>query len=273
MSSGSGKMPCEICGLSARNKLCEGCVNGAKAIHALLTSTKSDNNSANTRGPVNNSTNHAANTSSSNLSGFTLALRRATEMKEKVNYLSSCLNAFKGQVHKDILVKPGNNGPSIAAHKSLLSANSVIFKFMLDSDACKAPPGHTITLAELSYVELHALLEFLYRGELPKEKLEKHVYTLSIAADKYEIKLLQKYCEHHMLGSLNTSNALELLEISETYKSYSHLKVEAMIFIIKNVEGIVFTPKFDAFAVENPHLAVQITRASVVTNKNKKHKV
>ncbi|XP_049366894.1 BTB/POZ domain-containing protein At3g56230-like [Solanum verrucosum] len=194
-------------------------------------------------------------------------------MKEKVNYLSSCLNAFKGQVHKDILVKPGNNGPSIAAHKSLLSANSVIFKFMLDSDACKAPPGHTITLAELSYVELHALLEFLYRGELPKEKLEKHVYTLSIAADKYEIKLLQKYCEHHMLGSLNTSNALELLEISETYKSYSHLKVEAMIFIIKNVEGIVFTPKFDAFAVENPHLAVQITRASVITNKNKKHKV
>ncbi|KAK4716943.1 hypothetical protein R3W88_015281 [Solanum pinnatisectum] len=266
-------MPCEICGLSARNKLCEGCVNGAKAIHALLTSTKTDNNSANTRGPVNNSTNHAANTSSSNLSGFTLALRRASEMKEKVNYLSSCLNAFKGQVHKDIPVKPGNSGPSIAAHKSLLSENSVIFKFMLDSDACKAPPGHTITLAELSYLELHALLEFLYRGELPKEKLEKHVYTLSIAADKYEIKLLQKYCEHHMLGSLNTSNALELLEISETYKSYSHLKVEAMIFIIKNVEGIVLTPKFDSFAVENPHIAVQITRASVVTNKNKKHKV
>lgn len=62
-----GKMPCEICGLSARNKLCEGCVNGAKAIHALLTSTKSDNNSASTREPVNNSTNHSANTSSSNL--------------------------------------------------------------------------------------------------------------------------------------------------------------------------------------------------------------
>ncbi|TMW89438.1 hypothetical protein EJD97_017183 [Solanum chilense] len=248
MSLGSGKMPCEICGLSARNKLCEGCVNGAKAIHALLTSTKSDNNSMR---PKNE--------------GFTHALRRASEMKEKVNYLTSCLTAFKGQVHKDILVKPGNDGPSIAAHKSLL--------FMLDSDTCKAPPGHTITLAELSYLELYALLEFLYRGELPKEKLEKHVYTLSIAADKYEIKLLQKYCEHHMLGSLNTSNALKLLEISETYKSYSHLKAEAMIFIIKNVEGIVFTPKFDAFAVENPHLAVQITRASVITNKNKKHKV
>ncbi|MCD9646762.1 hypothetical protein HAX54_036919 [Datura stramonium] len=194
-------------------------------------------------------------------------------MKEKHNYLSSCLDAFKNQIPKDILVKPGNNGTSIAAHKSLLSASSVIFKYMLDSDGCKAAPGHTITLAELSYLELHAMLDFLYCGELPKEKLEKHAYSLSVAADKYEIKFLQKYCERHMLGSLNTSNALKLLEISDTYKSYPHLKVAAMRFIVENVEGIVFTPKFDAFAVKNPHLALQITRTSIATNKKKKPRV
>ncbi|KAJ8542053.1 hypothetical protein K7X08_016919 [Anisodus acutangulus] len=195
-------------------------------------------------------------------------------MKEKINHLSGCVDAFKGQIHKDILVKPGNNGPSIAAHKSHLSASSVIFKFMLDSDGCKAPPGHTITLEELSYLELHALREFLYRGVLPKETLEKHVYALSVAADKYEIKFLQKYCEHHMLGSLNMSNALEHLEISDTQKAYPHLKVAAMSFIVKNVESIVFTPKFDAFAVKNPHLALQITRASVTaSNKKKKRRV
>ncbi|XP_059316087.1 BTB/POZ domain-containing protein At3g56230-like [Lycium ferocissimum] len=206
--------------------------------------------------------------------GFAYALRRTTEMKERLNYLSCCLDAFKGQIPTDILVKPGNNGPSIAAHKSLLSANSVVFKFMLDSDGCKAPPGHTITLEELSYLELHALLEFLYRAGLPEEKLETHIYALSVAADKYEIKLLQIRCENHMLTTLNTSNALEHLEISDTHKSYPHLKVAAMSFIVNNVEGIVFTPKFDSFAVKNPHLALQITRASVIaTNKQKKRRV
>ncbi|KAM3344870.1 hypothetical protein CQW23_12834 [Capsicum baccatum] len=194
-------------------------------------------------------------------------------MKEKLNYQSSCLDAFKGQVNRDILVKPGNNSPAITVHKSLLSASSVIFKFMLDSDGCKAPPGHTITLPELSYLELHALLDFLYRGELPKEKLDKHIHSLSVAADKYEIKFLQKYCEHHMLASLNTLNALDLLEISDTHKSYPHLRVAAMNFIIENVECIVFTPKYDAFAVKNPHLNLQITKASVASNIKKKQRI
>lgn len=142
---------------------------------------------------------------------------------------------------------------------------------MLDSDGCKAPPNdNTITLPELDHEELDALLEFLYTGTLPKEKAEKHVYSLSIAADKYDIPFLHKFCEHRMLGSLNSSNALDVLEISDLCSNQG-LKETALNFIVKNMEDVVFSARFDAFALKNPHLTVQITRASFMDIKSRRN--
>lgn len=157
-------------------------------------------------------------------------------------------------------------------YHALQAARSSIFRNILDSDGCKAPPNDTITLPELNYDELQSLLEFLYSGQLPKEKVEKHVYSLSVAADKYEIPFLQKYCEHRMLGSLNSSNALDILEISDTCSNQS-LKETALNFIVRNMEEIVFSSRFDAFALKNPHLIVQITRASFADIKNRRNAV
>ncbi|KAL0299356.1 UNVERIFIED_CONTAM: BTB/POZ domain-containing protein [Sesamum radiatum] len=210
------------------------------------------------------------------MQGFANALKWVKEMKEmeeelneKIIYLSGFAAAFRDHIHTDIQVKPGNNQPSIPAHRALLAARSGIFRNILDSDECKAPPNQTITLAELNYEELESLLEFLYSGSLPKEKVEKHVYSLSIAADKYEIPFLQKFCEHHMLGSLNSSNALDVLEISDTCSNQS-LKETALNFIVRNMEDIVFSARFDAFALKNPHLTVQITRASFMDIRNRR---
>lgn len=143
---------------------------------------------------------------------------------------------------------------------------------MLDSDECKAPANQTITLAELNHEELESLLEFLYSGSLPKEKVEKHVYSLAIAADKYEIPFLQKFCEHQMLGSLNSSNALDILEVSDTCSNVN-LKETALNFIVRNMEDIVFSARFDAFALKNPHLVMQITRAAFTDSKKRKSDV
>lgn len=121
----------------------------------------------------------------------------------------------------------------------------------------------------MNHEEVEALLEFLYSGKLAKEKVEKHVYSLSIAADKYEIPFLQKFCEHQMLGSLSLANALDILEISDTC-SNQNLKETSLNFIVRNMEDIVFSSRFDAFALKNPHLTVQITRASFMDIRNRK---
>ncbi|XP_009794698.1 BTB/POZ domain-containing protein At3g56230 [Nicotiana sylvestris] len=273
-------MDCSICSAMPfilrppRNTICGACYEGARTI---ITLTNRNDHSDNTKGTDNKTvTGLSASSSNPSIKGFVNALKWVKEMKEmeeelneKLNYLSRFVVAFRDHIHTDILIKPGNDGPSIPAHRALLAARSDIFKNILDSDGCKAPPSDTITLPELNYEELESLLEFLYSGDLSKEKMEKHVYSLSIAADKYEIPFLQKFCEHQMLGSLNSSNALDILEISDTCSNLS-LKETSLNFIVKNMEDIVFTARFDAFALKNPHLTVQITRASFIDIKNKR---
>ncbi|EOY20003.1 BTB/POZ domain-containing-like protein isoform 1 [Theobroma cacao] len=190
------------------------------------------------------------------------------DLKKKISFLSGFVVAFKEQTHTDILLKP-NNGPCIPAHKALLAARSEIFKNMLDSDGCKAPPSDTdtITLSELNNEELESLLEFLYTGNLPLDKLEKHVYSLYVAADKYEIPYLQESCESYMLNSLNASNAIDILEIADA-QSNKTLKETTLNFIIRNMKDIVSTTKYEVFASSNPALCMQITRAFVDAKSN-----
>ncbi|KAK4433401.1 BTB/POZ domain-containing protein [Sesamum alatum] len=267
-------MDCSICSAMPyilrppRNTICGACYEGARTIITLTNKLESEK--AQSEKPT------TGNNPVSSSKGFANALKWVKEMKEmeeelneKIIYLSGFAAAFRDHIHTDIQVKPGNSEPSIPAHRALLAARSGIFRNILDSDECKAPPNQTITLEELNYEELESLLEFLYSGSLPKEKVEKHVYSLSIAADKYEIPFLQKFCEHHMLGSLNSSNALDVLEISDTCSNQS-LKETALNFIVRNMEDIVFSARFDAFALKNPHLTVQITRASFMDIRNRR---
>ncbi|KAJ0103147.1 hypothetical protein Patl1_06756 [Pistacia atlantica] len=192
------------------------------------------------------------------------------ELNKKLNFLSGFVTAFREQIHTDIQIKPGNNGPSLPAHRALLAARSEIFKNMLDSDGCKAPPSDdTITLPELNHEELESLLDFLYSGSLATDKMEKHVYSLFLAADKYEIPYLQEFCERHMLASLNSSNVLDVLEISDVCSNKT-LKETALNFIVRNMEDIVFSPKYEAFAPKNAHLSVQITRAFLLDAKTRR---
>ncbi|KAA8539511.1 hypothetical protein F0562_026203 [Nyssa sinensis] len=270
-------MDCSICSgmpfilRPPRNTICGACYEGARSIITLTNKLDGDKG-------VDRSSSNATVSALNSSKGFANALKWVKEMKEmeeelndKLTFLGGFVAALRDHIHTDIQIKPGKTtGPSIPAHRALLAARSSIFKNMLDSDGCKAPPNDTITLPELNYEELESLLEFLYSGSLPKEKVEKHIYSLSITADKYDIPFLQKFCEHHMLGSLNSSSALDVLEISDVCSNQT-LKETALNFIVKNMEDIVFSARFEAFALQNPHLTVQITRASFMDIKNRRN--
>ncbi|XVF82110.1 hypothetical protein PTKIN_Ptkin16aG0018300 [Pterospermum kingtungense] len=139
------------------------------------------------------------------------------------------------------------------------ATRSEIFKNMLDSDSFKAAPSNTMTVPELNSEELESLLEFLYSGSLPLEKLEKHVYPLFIAAQKYQIPYLHEFCQCYMLNSLNASSVLDVLETSEVC-SNKGLKEIALNFIFKNTEAVVLSDKYEALAAKNPQLCMQITK-------------
>ncbi|KAL0291311.1 UNVERIFIED_CONTAM: BTB/POZ domain-containing protein [Sesamum angustifolium] len=102
-------------------------------------------------------------------------------------------------------------------------------------------------------------------AEVPKKRWKNTYNCRSLqTSTRYH-----SYRKHHMLGSLNSSNALDVLEISDTCSNQS-LKETALNFIVRNMEDIVFSARFDAFALKNPHLTVQITRASFMDIRNRR---
>lgn len=47
------------------------------------------------------------------------------EQKKRIVFLSSFISGFKEELHTDILLKPGDDGPPVPAHRALL-VNSMI---------------------------------------------------------------------------------------------------------------------------------------------------
>ncbi|KAL5974726.1 hypothetical protein ACLOJK_031396 [Asimina triloba] len=255
-------MDCCVCGPMAyifrppRNTICLSCYEGARCMTAFLTKLDLEKES-------------------DGLAGISHALKWMKEMKEnqegmneKMAFLDGLSVAFRDEILIDIHVKPRDGRP-IPAHRALLATRSEIFRTMLGSDECKAPADDTISLPDMSHEELKCLLEFLYSGTLPKEMLEKHAFSLLLAADKYEIPFLRKCCESWILGSLNSSNALEVLEISEACSNKT-LKECAMNSIVQNMEDVVFSPNYVGFALRNASLSVEITRAVLREAKDRK---
>ncbi|MCL7024290.1 hypothetical protein MKW94_014801 [Papaver nudicaule] len=190
------------------------------------------------------------------------------ERQELIGFHNDTAEAFRDGIYSDIQVKP-SSGPSIPAHKFVLETRSEILKTMLASDLCKAAPDESIFLPEFNHEELETFLEFLYRGYLATEKFEKHSCSLLIAADKYGIPHLLKFCERELIKLLHSSNALKVLEISDVVSNET-LKLAALKFILLQYKEIVLTPAFDEFAKKNPQLVVQITRASLTREENMK---
>ncbi|XP_022993732.1 BTB/POZ domain-containing protein At3g56230 [Cucurbita maxima] len=262
-------MDCSICSSlpvilrPPRNTICGSCYDGAKCLINLINKLQSDK-------PANKATINVASSCKTlmNASEWIMDLKnREEELEEKIVYLGEFSAAFRHRIHTDIELKSGfAASPSVSAHRALLATRSEIFKNLLESDGCKAAPMEAITLPELSHEEVESLLEFLYRGDLAEEKLEKHVYSLALAADKYDIPYLQRFCERYMLRSMNCDNALDVLEIAEVC-SCRALKENALDFIVRNMDEIVFSSGFEAFALKNPHLSVQVTRASLMDAK------
>lgn len=175
-------------------------------------------------------------------------------MKEmKIDFLGGFDALFRERTPYDMLLFSDDKQPPLPAHKALLAARSNYFKKAVNklSDGTRKLPE--------SSEELKALLDFLYTGSLPEEKLEKHACTLYRASQKYEIGYLMEICERYFLRSVNPSNALEYLSIADVRGSQA-LMAAALGVIVKNMDRIAFTKEFEDFTSKYPDLSVLITR-------------
>ncbi|KAH9702795.1 BTB/POZ domain-containing protein [Citrus sinensis] len=167
--------------------------------------------------------------------------------------------SFREQTPPDIQLKPRNDETLMPAHKSVLAARSKILGMPnLDGSYGR---GGIVELPE-SREELEPLLEFLYVGSLPEEKMQKHIMTLSKAAYKYDIQYLGELCARHSLSSLISSNDLEVLYLAYCCRHQALLEA-ALKLIVEEGEERICCVKFINFANKYP-LMLKLVRMAMV---------
>ncbi|WZY82147.1 hypothetical protein YC2023_028531 [Brassica napus] len=183
-------------------------------------------------------------------------------------FLSGLKKLFEEQWQPDVLLKAGNSdkGATISAHKLVLASRSVVLKKIMESDEFKASSKlETVTFSEMKHEELEALVEFMYcvDGSICLESLKKHVGSLYLAADKYEIPHLRDLCRNQLKSSLNSSNALNTFELAQIPFDKA-LNDAAFTTIKNNINTIANSAEFKLFVVNNPYLSVEIMKAFLV---------
>lgn len=245
-----------------RNTICASCYEGARCILALT--NKLDNTTEEeqekSKGLAQKGLAHAFN-----------QLKQLKDLDdallEQYRFLEALVMAFHEELHPDVELVP-KNGPPIHAHRVVMATKSSVFKSMFEADECKGTHTGAIPIPEMSHDELRCLLEFLYSGSISEEKIEQHGHVLFIAADKYNIPFLSKICEAHISNSINPSNVLDVLELA-TMCSATSLKEIAVNTIVKHHDEIIFTEKYEGFALRNALLSVEITKALLKDIKGK----
>ncbi|KAJ4906707.1 putative BTB/POZ domain-containing protein [Raphanus sativus] len=188
----------------------------------------------------------------------------ATERNREI-FLGGLKKLLKEKWQADVLLKAGNSaeGATISAHKLVLASRSVVLRKIMESDEFKASSKlETVTFSEMKYEELEAFVEFMYCSISP-ESLKKHVSSLYLAADKYEIPYLRDVCRSLFISSLNPANALNIIELAQRPFDKA-LNDVAFTTIKDNISTIASSAEFKLFVVNNPYLSVEIMKASLI---------
>ena len=121
-------------------------------------------------------------------------------------------------------------GKTFHCHKNVLSCQSSVFKTMLnDSDMVEAKLGE-IKINDIFSFTMENLLFFIYHDDLDENKISGE---LMLAADKYNISALYKFCVNYFDKNLTEENALDVMN-SAYLKNETDLFQKACKFVLKH---------------------------------------
>ncbi|KAG8171073.1 hypothetical protein JTE90_004468 [Oedothorax gibbosus] len=113
----------------------------------------------------------------------------------------------------DLLVRTPNR--EFPVHRAILCAQSEVFRGMLSHDMKEKNSG-VIEINDFEDDTVSKLLLYLYTNSLSLDDID---YVLAkdlyFAADKYRITPLQKICSNHLIESIDSSNACDILLLAE----------------------------------------------------------
>ncbi|XP_058468064.1 broad-complex core protein isoforms 1/2/3/4/5 isoform X3 [Malaya genurostris] len=146
------------------------------------------------------------------------------------NYQSSITSAFENlRDDEDFVdVTLACDGRSLKAHRVVLSACSPYFRELLKSTPCKHP---VIVLQDVAFTDLHALVEFIYHGEVNVHQRSLSSFLKTAEVLRVSGLTQQQADETHNLAQVQTSTGSEnRTPTGHHHPSYTDKLVEDALF-------------------------------------------
>lgn len=127
--------------------------------------------------------------------------------------LSECHKSmFDEDQFKDFKLIVGKD--SIMVHKVILSNRCAYFKKMLLHDT-KESQVNEVVIEDFEFPIIKSFVKYLYTDEV--EGIDDYGEQLMVLADKYDMQYLKERCEKHLIGKINSANAVDYLIVSDNY--------------------------------------------------------
>lgn len=167
------------------------------------------------------------------------------------------MNGLSEMFHKQILCDIQfelNDGQTIGAHVSILSARSPVFSAMFQSDMVESQTRRVI-ITDISTEVFRQLLIYLYTGYAPKLEEESMTPLLLEAAEKYGVEILKNQCVDLLLKRVRKENAIKLL-IWSHFHSIPSLYDSSMNCVVSHFRELCFMQEWLDFMKIYPELCV-----------------
>lgn len=183
------------------------------------------------------------------------------QIQNDASFIADLQQLLHEEETKDVTIVVGDR--KHRAHKIILTSRSPVFKGMFNAKMKEQDTG-VVTISELSYECVAALLEFIYTNDcsIDLDMIEELLH----AADMYDVSGLKAKCGAELLKNIEIDNALEVYASLERYQVEPATK-QALAFIIQHAKKILqLDESRKAFEQANPNLAAELYHNMLICN-------
>jgi len=147
-------------------------------------------------------------------------------------------------------------------HQLILSARSPVFLAMFQADM-KENRSKKVHIKDVKKAVFSELLHFIYTGKVSSDdSLKEQAREILASANMYQLDLLKKLCEAHLVSTLNASNCLDLLVLGDLHQA-TRLKKAALNSVSMNLASLIEKDVYKDFLKQYPELVFEVTKLMV----------
>ncbi|XP_017777379.1 PREDICTED: kelch-like protein 5 [Nicrophorus vespilloides] len=160
--------------------------------------------------------------------------------------LSSMRHFLQDEKLCDVVLVAGENGPTVSAHKLVLSAASEYFAAMFTGNLRESGESKVV-LRDINGDVLHAIVNYCYTGSV--DIREDNVETLLSTACLMQLSEVVEACSRFLVNQLHPNNCLGIAVFAE-HQNCNSLLIEANAYTNRNFMQVIKNQEFLQLSVD-----------------------